>query len=120
MPRSPLLTVFCHLDGIRLHLEINKKMEIKQVNIDYEQYTGMTVNGITNVPDQIIELGKRLIRVEKNSKKPLDLWSEVSRDITNEQSFEHLRNNGNYGVKTGDGLVVVDLDSHEMVAKKEV
>lgn len=82
---------------------------------EYEVY----VNRSVNIPTKITALGKRLIRVKKSSKSPIDKWSEVQRDYQDKELQEHLAKGGNYGIVLGKGLIVVDCDSEERVKQAQ-
>lgn len=71
------------------------------------------------IPEELIQLrGKRLLRLAKGDKKPIDTgWTKDSNihfDADDKPLMEHLLEGNNYGVRTGYGLIVIDADNPEI------
>jgi len=71
------------------------------------------------IPEELIQLrGKRLLRLAKGDKKPIDTaWTKDSNihfDADDKPLIEHLLEGNNYGVRTGHGLIVIDVDNPEL------
>jgi hypothetical protein len=70
---------------------------------------------MTQIPKQLLNKGFRFIRVAAKDKKPIDTaWTTSNFTENSPELKKHLKNGGNYGVVTGNGLVVVDCDEPEL------
>jgi len=68
------------------------------------------------IPEQLRKKDYRFLRVKGKQKIPLDKgWNEGNNYTHDEKELEeHIKNNGNYGVATGYGqLLVIDFDDQE-------
>ncbi len=73
---------------------------------------------MVNIPAQLWKKNLRFVLIKRGEKKPFELnWTgDVNYAFDDEKLKEHIKNNGNYGVLTGVGdLLVIDCDVPEIV-----
>jgi len=71
-----------------------------------------------SIPAKLQQPGIRFVLVAKRGKKPFQLgWQKKNIAFNDPELINHLRDDGNYGIIGGNGLMLLDFDNKEVQEK---
>ena len=74
---------------------------------------------VSSIPQQLILAGARYVLIGKNSKVAIEKeWELNNYDATSSILLNHIKNGGNYGVITRNGICVIDIDTPVEIGKR--
>jgi len=87
-----------------------------------DAHLNSTKNDLVSVPDILIKrlenLGPRFVLLAERSKGAIEKgWQEKLKKADDAELQTHLAKGGNYGVAGGAGLIWIDADEPEVIAK---
>lgn len=96
--------------------------EAPSVDMLLDAHLNSTKNDLVSVPDVLVKrlenLGPRFVLLAERSKGAIEKgWVDKLKKADDVELQAHLANGGNYGVAGGAGLIWIDADEPEVVAK---
>jgi len=98
------------------------KSASKEANGAAKAYLSREENTLVSIPDALIKrlenLGPRFVLLKPRTKQAFqNEWPERLKEANDPELLAHLAKGGNYGVAGGAGLIWIDADTPEVVAK---
>jgi len=87
-----------------------KKVEERDARLAKEKLKKKLIE----IPKELQKEEFKFILVKKRDKLPIEKWQDNNYKFDDPKLLNHIKNDGNYGIICGNGLIVIDADTNKL------